>query len=108
MCRLTCGKLQKTRERIERADPRQIAHISLYECFDVVAIPGHATSLRSAGERRRIATSHNPLGKLISQTTVVTVPEPLDKQGIEKGGGDACDLALGQRMQPQDLQASCQ
>lgn len=105
---LTGRKREEPREHVEGSDPREVASVALKDRLDVIAIPRRATGGCRPRECGRISTCHDACTQVFSESSIVLRRESVFEQRIEETGPTSCELALRQRVQPQDFHPSCQ
>ena len=103
----SCGFSGRQREepwqRIEGADSCEIAHVTLDNRVQIVAIPPCTPPLGRPSKCGWVSTCDDPFRELISEPLRMTRFETGSKQHVQKGARALIDLRLSEGVKPQNL-----
>ena len=103
---MRCSECEQPGQRVQRMDAGHVAYVALNLRLDEIAIPGSPPGRRAPRERCRVSAANDAFGKLRSEPICESRPEAAAKERFDEAWSPSLELALGERVQPQNADAA--
>ena len=104
--RVRCGERKQPRQRVQGMDTGHVTCIALNLCFDEIAVPGSPPGRHPPRQCRRVSPADDAISERESEPIRDSRGEAAAKQCLDEARPLLVELALRERMQPQNAHAA--